>query len=393
MFLDTEFPPDSRVENEAHSLIEDGHEVFIFSVTYKSRPVFDEHGDIAVTRFQGNKLLYKSSAVAYQIPYFHSRLRSAIMDFITSNKIEALHVHDLPIAGAVFKVNRQHNLPITLDLHENRPEIMQHYRHMKQFPGKYVISISKWKQAEKSLIDRADKVVVVTEEARDHYCDNYGSNPDRFIVVPNTIHPEIFLKYPLDEKIQERFDNGFNLLYLGDTSLRRGTADLIKAVKEVSQDISDIRLIIVGTSSEHSILETLVADLALQEHVFLEGWQDVSLFPSYIHASSVCLSPLERNIHHDTTFANKIFQYMAMGKPLIVSDCPAQEKVVKDTGSGIVYEAGNLRALSEAIKKLWSNHALREELGQNGKEAVLTKWNWEETSKDLIAYYRGIEKA
>ena len=45
-----------------------------------------------------------------------------------------------------LKINKKLNLPIVLDLHENRPEIMKFYHHLQKFPGKQLISTSKWKQ-------------------------------------------------------------------------------------------------------------------------------------------------------------------------------------------------------------------------------------------------------
>ena len=49
-------------------------------------------------------------------------------------------------------------------------------------------------------------------------------------------------------------------------------------------------------------------------------------------ASAVCISPLLRNLHHDTTYANKIFQYMALAKPLLVSDATAQKNIILEAG-------------------------------------------------------------
>ena len=73
----------------------------------------------------------------------------------------------------------------------------------------------------------------------------------------------------------------------------------------------------------------------------MEGWQDESLFPSYISSGSIGISPLHRNIHHDTTYANKLFQYMSFGKPLLVSDATAQKNLIERTNSGLVHQEKN----------------------------------------------------
>ena len=97
------------------------------------------------------------------------------------------------------------------------------------------------------------------------------------------------------------------MLYLGDTHLRRGLLTAIRATKLVSKKIVNFKLVIVGRNTTDHILIEEVKRLHLESYVDFEGWQDVSLFPSYIIASNVCISPLYRSIQHDVAFANKIF--------------------------------------------------------------------------------------
>jgi hypothetical protein len=143
MILDAEFPPDPRVENEAVSLIKSGHEVFLFCLQYGQQKSFEVINGIHVKRFLSNKLEYKLSALAYTIPIYTFLMKTKIDQFVKENKVNALHIHDMRIAAAVFSVNKKHKLPVVLDLHENRPEIMKFYPHLSVFPGKYLISSKK----------------------------------------------------------------------------------------------------------------------------------------------------------------------------------------------------------------------------------------------------------
>ena len=146
-----------------------------------------------------------------------------------------------------------------------------------------------------------------------------------------------------------------------------------------------------GLGLSDVVLKKLSEKLDLEDLIIFEGWQDVSLFPSYIISSSVCISPLKRNKHHDTTYANKIFQYMAMGKPVVVSDCPPQAEVVINEKAGLVHEAENPQDLADKIFKLYSDEVLINEMGENASRAVRQKWNWENTSRDFIQMYKTIE--
>lgn len=389
VFLDQSFPPDSRVENEAYSLIQAGHEVHLFSLNYKKlKPQQEQVNGIHVYRQEVSSFLYRSSAMAYEWSYYHKKLKKPIQDILNKIKPEAIHVHDMLMAKAVMDVNDElFKIPLILDLHENRPEIMQFYPHLQRFPAKFLVRPELWKKAQKVLIQRADRVVMVTPEAIQVAVRETGEPESKFTAVPNTISPDIYWKYPIDNKIVKRFKKGFDIVYVGDTGLRRGTDTAIKAMKEVVAQIPEGQLVLVGKSTEDKQLKELVGDLGLSAHVLFEGWKDVSLFPSYIKGAEVCISPLHRNLHHDTTLANKLFQYMAGGRAIIASDCPSQQAVIEEAQAGLIFEAGNQHQLAQLLISCYENPAKARIMGENGLKAIKEYLNWNETSKPLIALY------
>ena len=145
MILDAPFPPDPRVENEAVSLVNAGHEVFLFCLKYADEKSSEIINGIQIKRYVSNKLEYKLSALAYTVPFYTFLMTRKIYQFIKETNIEALHIHDIRIAQAVFNANKKHNVPVVLDLHDNMPEVMKLYPHLQKFPGKYIISPNKWK--------------------------------------------------------------------------------------------------------------------------------------------------------------------------------------------------------------------------------------------------------
>lgn len=389
MILDKTFPPDSRVENEAVSLIADGHEVYLFCLKYGDEKDEENYNGIKLRRYRSTKLEYKLSALAYTFPFYHLYMTPKIHDFIDKNQIEVIHIHDMVIAESVFRANKELHKTVVLDLHENRPEIMRFYGHVNTLKGKLLINLNKWRRKQEELISRADKIVVVTEEAKAELLTYRSKDPQDVVVLPNTIHPEIYGQYKIDNKITQRLKDKFVVLYLGDTSLRRGTDTAIKAIKHLGNQIDNIRLVMVGNNkAEDKKLHALANEMGVADRVIFEGWQDVSLFPSYVEAAAVCISPLKRNLHHDTTFANKIFQYMSMGKPLIVSDSTAQANVIKETSSGLIFTAEKETELADKILYVYQHPEQAKKMGENGSMAVKERWNWLETSKDFINLYR-----
>ena len=387
MFLEKDFPPDPRVENEAMSLIEEGYEVHLFSLNYKKGlPKKETINGIHLHRYQVGRITYKLSALAYTLPFFRWIISPLIKGFINQVKPDILHVHDMVIAEAVMKVNNK-NKPVILDLHENRPAIMEQYKHTNVFPGKYLIDLKRWHQKQDELIRKADNIIVVTEEAAEYYTNRTDELREKFIAVPNTIKLEVFENYPIDYELIKRFDDNFCILYLGDTGLRRGTMTAIEALVHLKEKISNIKLILVGESSADPQLRSRAGELGVTDYVAFEGWQDLSLFPSYIKGADICISPILRNLHHDTTYANKIFQYMALGKPIVVSECPPQAKVVEENDCGLIHTAGDAIDLTKKIIDLAENEKERVRMGQNASLAIVKNWHWNLKSRDLIELY------
>jgi glycosyltransferase involved in cell wall biosynthesis len=387
MILDAVFPPDPRVENEAVSLVKAGHEVFLFCLKYDTNLTDEIINGIQIKRYQSNKLEYKLSALAYTVPFYTILMQKKISDFIKKSKIEALHIHDIKIAEAVFNANKKHNLPVVLDLHDSMPEVMKLYPHLQKFPGKYIISPKKWKQKEEEFIKKANKVISVSPEFIETLQTRLPEEKDKFVLVPNTIRTSFFEDYTIEKSIIEKYKNSFVILYLGDTHIRRGLQTAISSVVKLKEKIPNIKLVIVGKNTTDTILKEQVKELEIEEFVDFEGWQNVTLFQSYILATHVCISPLHRNLQHDVAYANKIFQYMSLGKPLLVSDAIAQKRLIEKTNSGLVHQEKGVNEFTEKVLKLYNDETLRNQLGENGKQFVRNEFSWEQTSKKLLHLY------
>ena len=390
MILDAEFPPDPRVENEAISLVEAGHKVFLFCLTYGNQKKFETINGIQVKRYFSNKLEYKLSALAYTIPFYSFLMGNKVSKFIEKTNIESIHIHDIRIAEAVFRANKKLKLPVVLDLHDNMPEVMKLYPHLQKFPGKYIISPKKWKIKEEEFINKANKVIAVSPEFLKNIEERIPSSKEKLVLVPNTIRESFYKDYNIDQSIIRRYKDKFVVLYLGDTHLRRGLQTAIDAVTSLKEKIPNIKLVIVGKNTTDVVLKQQVVDLKLESFVDFEGWKNVSLFQSYIISSTICISPLHRNLQHDVAYANKIFQYMSLARPLLVSDAIAQRKLVEKNNTGLVHKDRDVADFSEKILTLYKSEALRNELGQNGKLFIQKKFFWEQTSKELLYLYNNL---
>jgi glycosyltransferase involved in cell wall biosynthesis len=319
-------------------------------------------------------------------------MANKISRFLKKYHIEAIHIHDMRIAEAVFKANKSLKLLTVLDLHDNMPEIMKLYAHLQKFPGKQMISPKKWKQKEEEFIGKATKIITVSQEFIEEVIGRTKISRDKIVLVPNTVHQSFYRDAIIDNLIVDTYKKDFVILYLGDTGLRRGLQTAIESLLILKEKIPNVKLVIIGTSSTDPILKHQVIDLKLENYVDFKGWQDVTLFPSYIVASAVCISPLHRNIQHDVAYANKLFQYMSFGKPVLVSDAIAQKNLIEKTNSGLVHFEKNAQDFADKVLQLYADPALRDCMGRNGKQFVEEEFCWEKTSEKLIDLYENLSK-
>lgn len=387
MILDKQFPPDPRVENEALSLLAHGNDVFLFCLDYSNSETSELYKGIQIRRYKSTTLLYKLSALTFTFPFYRWFMKGKIVHFIRENAIEVLHIHDIQIAGAVFRANTVKGLDTVLDLHENRPEIMKLYPHLQRFPGKFLINPKTWKEKEESFVKKASKVIVVTEESKVELISRTGLPGSKVIVVPNTVSKDYGKDVKIDVDIVQRFKANFSVVYIGDTGLRRGLLTAIDSIPGLVKQIPELKLIIVGSSQTDVVLKERAKALDVENYISFEGWQNEDRLVSYIKASDVCISPLHANKHHHTTYANKLFQYMCLEKALLVSDVLAQKNIIIRAKAGLVHEAENVDDFVEKLMLLYKQSEKRQQYGANGRAFVEKEFHWEKTSQKLIDLY------
>jgi Glycosyltransferase len=383
MVLENSFPPDERVENEIDILLKNGFQITLVCTKRGGKCEMEEKGNLIIRRIPLSEFIYKSGAIALEVPFYFNFWHKHLLCILKLTRFDAIHLHDLPLVKVCAGLAAEYRLPLVCDYHENRPEIMKMYRHVQSFPGKWLISVSRWLKYQLKETQKADRLILVTDEAKDYYINNYGLDPGKIIVLPNYIVLDRFRKLIPENGLHPIENKYFTVVYFGDTGIRRGTLTILKAAEKLRD--RNIRFLVIGTSSEQNLLVKSAADRNL-DNVTFTGWLPPAEAMKLISMSDAGVCPFLRNIHHDTTYANKMFQYMALGKPVIVSDCTAQANFVKREKCGVVFEAGNPDALYDRIIEL-TDRQKYDLFSKNASVCVTEKYNWETFGSRLIELY------
>ncbi|WP_422359482.1 glycosyltransferase family 4 protein [Reichenbachiella sp.] len=387
MVFHGEYPTHPRIENQALYLLSEGAEIHLFCVTYqKQNAGIEIYKGIHVHRYYCKKWMYKVSALAYTIPLYHSLIKGKLLDFMSRVKPDVIHLHNMYLAEPVYNLASKQRIPVILDIHENVPEIMKFYPHLQSGLGKLLIKPSVWKRKEEEFILKSDGIIVVTSDAKNELEQRTGAAPSKTLVLPNFTDPS-FEKAAYDFGLINKFKGNFNAIYVGDTGKRRGIESVIKAIPLILKEISNFHLIVVGASNNDQALRDLAKQMNVDQHISFEGWQPESILSDYIYLSDIGICPLLRNIHHDTTYANKLFQYAMLGKPILASNCTAQKNLIENEKWGLIHESEDSLDFAKQFIDLYNNTQLRKQCGENGAKAIASKYNYP-SSEFGIAYYQ-----
>ena len=393
MIVDNEILSDPRVMGEARGLFNAGIEVIVLCPNYGNRPAFEESDGIHIVRFPfPKKLRGLSFAIMNFIPIYVWYWSRIIKKFLIKYKPDIVHVHDLYMIRCAYKSVNTLHIPMVADLHENFPAAIREYEWTKKLPYRWIVNTAYWEKNEGNLLSKADYIVTLSDSFADYLSTKHPSiRRERFIQFPNVPDVRMFDKYSASAPLNDN-NQGFNLFYFGVISARRGIITTIQAL-ELLSDLPEIRLILTGPidKAERNEFDFWMQKPELKDRIIHYPWKELKELPALVHSSSICLSPIEKNEQHESGVANKVFQYMLLGSPLIVSDCRPQAEIVTQSECGLVFRSGNEEDLARQIRELYNNPDMREKMAKNGTKAIHEKYNLANSIKVLIDAYKKLK--
>ncbi len=382
MILESEFPPDVRVENEILALSEAGHEVHLACSTRKNRPESDTYGKAFIHRKKISKFIYKSSVGCLKFPFYFNFWRNFLFPVCHREGFDAVHVCDLPLSRIGSEIKQQFNTWLIIDLHENWPALLKTATHTRTIAGRLLSSNSQWVAYEQKMLPEADKIITVIDEARDRVI-KLGIDPEKISVVSNTINYD-----GLNIKTCEKDSETFTVFYGGAINAHRGLQIVLEAIKICVSKSIKIRLWIVGDGSYKEKLEKLSRSLEIADHVKFWGYKPFHEMLDILAECDAAIIPHIRNDNNDASSPNKLYQYMYLNKPIISSDCISLKRIINQTHTGFIYKNDSSDDLSNLLEKLSADRKILDELDGNGRKAVIEKYNWNIDKKRLLNAYR-----
>ena len=160
----------------------------------------------------------------------------------------------------------------------------------------------------------------------------------------------------------------FVALYAGAHGISNDLEVLLDSA-EILKTQPEIILLLLGDGKEKPNLIAKSREMHLSNVRFLDPVPKADM-PEYLAASNACIAILKPIHLYKTVYPNKVFDYMAAGRPVILAIDGVIKEVIENARAGIVVPPGKPAALAEAIRKLASNPDLSYVLGKNGRQYV-----------------------
>ncbi len=241
-----------------------------------------------------------------------------------------------------------------------------------------LISASQW--LERFLYRHADCVMVNSPGFVEHV---RSRGARRVELVPNGADPTMFdpSSDGGDFRRAHGFEDEFVALYAGAHGMSNDLGVIVEAAELLQA--THIRLVLVGDGKEKPALETRARELGLTNVTFLPSVPKRGM-SAVLAGADACIAILKPLDEYKTTYPNKVFDYMAAGRPIVLAVDGVIRAVVESADCGLFAAPGSPAAMAAALRTLDGNPARARRMGLNGQTYLKENFSREKTAGRLM---------
>ncbi|MGB0578494.1 MAG: glycosyltransferase family 4 protein [Limisphaerales bacterium] len=272
-------------------------------------------------------------------------------------------------AMAAAKAARKYRVPFIMEVRDLWPACFVDLGVLKQ--PTLIKLLEKW---ELSLYRQADRVVTVTESFREDLIRR-GIPAKKVATIYNGADEDFWQPQEAPQDLREKhgLEGKFVALYIGAHGISQALGRVVDAAEQV-KDIKDLHFLFVGEGAEKEQLKQQAKDAKLNNITFVDpvGKDEVK---AYYALSDVCLVPL-RNIPLFNTFIpSKMFEMMAMEKPILASLEGEAADILDRSGGAKVVPPEDSKAMAAQLRELHQGRSELGKMGKAGREFVIKEFS------------------
>jgi glycosyltransferase involved in cell wall biosynthesis len=334
---------------------------------------------------------------SYTYPALHRSFVHRIFSFLSfmfSSGITGMGVREVdlvwgtspPIFQSVtaWLVARLKGVPFLLEIRDLWPKFAIAVGVLR---NPWLIRASLW--LERFLYRRADRVMVNSPGYVDHVT---GRGARRVELVPNGADPAMF-DPSMDGaafRAEHQLQGKFVVLYAGAHGMSNDLGVVLAAAQQLAGD-ERIRFVLIGAGKEKDSLVAQASEMRLNNVLFLPPVAKSGMNEA-LAASDACLAILKPLDEYKTTYPNKVFDYMAAGRPVLLAIDGVIRQVVEEAGAGLFVRPGDPEALCQAVSCLAADPQSAKKMGAAGRACVEQKFARAVLTEKLAVVLEAMEK-
>jgi glycosyltransferase involved in cell wall biosynthesis len=228
-----------------------------------------------------------------------------------------------------------------------------------------LIYASEW--LEGFLYRHADRVIVNSPGYIDFVRERGAKN---VALIPNGTDINMFTPQSNGEsfRVEHELGDKYVVMYAGAHGMSNDLPVVLKAA-ELLQDEDKVTFVFIGDGKEKQNLINQAEKMGLKNVCFLPPLPKAQMAPA-LNAADACLAILKPVPLYAKVYPNKVFDYMACGKPVILAIDGVIREVIETADAGLFVPPGKPKALADAVRYLMNNSKLCKQMGENGREYV-----------------------
>ena len=386
MIVHAYYEEDPRVRREAESLAASGRPVLVLGLRRLELPAEEVLQGVHVRRLDEQR--HQGAGLGtYLREYLSFLIRSgwAAVKLHRRHRFGLVQVHSLPdfLVFAALPL-RLVGVPVLLDLHEAMPEFF-----VTRFPrAANPLSHRLLLLQERLSIAFATHVLTVNEAFGDRLRE-LGVRDEKLSIVINSprfdagAHPQRVF----------REDGMLKLVYAGALTPTYELDVTIRAIARVAAERPDldVRLDLYGRGDSEDELRALAVDLGIRGRVTFHGRIPIDDVPAAVATADIGLAPTRLDRFTAMTISGKIYEYAAMGKPVVASRLPLVERSFPD-GTVAFYEPSDADGMARAIVAL-ADDPFGRAAAIDGSQDVVRDAAWEREAQRYVAIVDGLSRS
>lgn len=245
---------------------------------------------------------------------------------------------------------------------------------------------------------KLDGITIITDLMKKSICNDFGIDPNWVGVWSSGVSTELFSyerSIDVARELRKQLDlaDKFVICYHGAFSQSRGLTDAVKATLALGRQYPKIVLFLLGNGSIGTVdeIRKLIQNSDLGDRILLHKPVKYDQVPKYIAMCDVGIVPLPDLPQWRYQCPLKLLEYLAMQKPVILTDIACHRFVVGNSECGIYIPSTDPNEIAEAIAFAFGNRATLKKRGAKGREIIERSYTWQKIAENLETYLDGLQ--